>query len=629
MNNFRKVLILCTALLLIIAFEKKQIQAATIDGAIDTNGLVTGVKGATYYNVSSWKDMFDTYKNVTPTNDSNNTVYFNVISDLPGNNSVLQGTPIISNKSVNINGNNHKLYYDNDTNYTTGLNGQNRSIGFYAQGSITDQTNATIRNATWINNQSSGLFPASGPSAKLNQYYINITEYNGDPYNAASPINNEGGKIFFSGNNKFDVLYGGAINAPGTNPDTAFEWIRGGKYIEVLDGQTDVNLNALIDQMIYPNGVGTGQTIKIDDNAKMNWNSGQYYSLYYGSADTGPLNWILGKNAEFNIKDIGTASNTGRWFDSTNFTTWKIQAGTGSKLTADTAGGSINLDAFLTNVQWDFDKGSELFLNNKGKNNLFTGSPRGDSKFNFKSADQVTLSSTSSPVFSNSSKVPINFYDEGLRLHASSQVVNTNDTVDDRTDYSGNDIWERVATGTIPSDFNTSNMRPNYTNDTLNYLKTAKYIRWYHPDGLLANNSDTNRVYNIDLNNLPKTGALSELIPGNSGMQLNITDDRGSTPNFSVQLTEVSNNTPTMTKYFWKNTEEPKSIQELGSIPIQIALINDDNNLPSNVSMTMAGGNYQFNYKTTEGLLVKANNKLKLQSNKNNATFLYSIINGV
>ena len=37
-------------------------RAAIVGGTVDTTGTVTGITGATYYNVSNWQDMIDTYK---------------------------------------------------------------------------------------------------------------------------------------------------------------------------------------------------------------------------------------------------------------------------------------------------------------------------------------------------------------------------------------------------------------------------------------------------------------------------------------------------------------------------------------------------------------------------------------
>ena len=60
-------------------------RAAIVGGTVDTTGTVTGITGATYYNVSNWQDMIDTYKGVTPNAASSNTVFLNVTANVPGN----------------------------------------------------------------------------------------------------------------------------------------------------------------------------------------------------------------------------------------------------------------------------------------------------------------------------------------------------------------------------------------------------------------------------------------------------------------------------------------------------------------------------------------------------------------
>jgi hypothetical protein len=629
--TIKKILFSAIGLLTLFMIGNGSVSAATGADHVDTDGSLTGVAGATYYDVASWQDMFDTYQNVTPDASSNNTVYLNVTDDVAGSNAITTGVKLVSGKSVYIIGNGHTLYFDRDTNYTTGTNGQNASVGFYTTNSnaVSDTTNATLKNATWVNNRSSGIFPSSGSRTSLNQYFIDVTEYNGAANAGAAPINNEGGKIYFSGNNTFKVLYGNSLTATGTNSDTNFEWIRGGNYIEVLDGSTSVQLNANLDQMIYPDGIGTGQTIKINDNAKLNWLSGQYWSLYYGSATAGPLVWDLGKNAEFNISDIGTKSNTGRWFDTTNFNSWTVNADEGAKISADTAGGSINVDAINGQTSWNFGKNSELFLNNTGNGNLFTGKPASGSALNFDDVNRITMLSSASPVFASATKIPINITGgEGLRLHASSAQPADTNNISDTTNISGADLWARVATGSTDGGFTTASMSPtNYSSDLLKYMQSAKYLRWYHPDGLGVATSSLNRHFAVNLGALPGDGSWSTTIAGDDKLQLNFMDDRGQHPDFAVQVSQLSQATPNGTQYVWQNPDGTTPTV-LDTNPMTLATITDDNQLPSYVTMTMAGGNYAFDYDQTHGLLLKANNQLKTQSNQPNATFRYAVVTG-
>lgn len=628
--QFKKILVLLAAVLSFVAMNLS-VSAATATAQVDTGGSLTGTSGATYYDVSTWQDMFDTYKNVTPDAGSNNTVYLNVTGDVAGSSAITKGTNLTSGKSVSILGNGHTLYFDTDTNYTTGTNGQNASVGFYtnAYNPVSSDTNATLKDATWVNNRSSGIFPSTGSATKLNQYYIDVTEYNGAANAGAAPINNEGGKIFFSGKNSFKVLYKNSLTATGTNSDTNFEWIRGGNYLEVLDGETSVQLNANVDQMIYPNGVGTGQTIKIDDDAKLNWLSGQYWSLYFGGATAGPLVWDLGKNAEFNISDIGTKSNTGTWFSATNFNSWTVNAAEGAKLSADTAGGSININAINGKAVWNFGKNAELFLNNKGNGNLFTGAPATGSALNFNDVNRVTMLSSASPVFASASNIPINITGGGgLRLHASSVQPANTDSISDIDNISGSDMWSRVATGTTDGGFTTADMAPtNYSNMLLTYMQKSKYLRWYHPNGLGVADSTLNRSFNVNLGDLPSDGSWSSPIAGEDKLQLNFMDDRGQQPDFAVQVSQLSNATPNGTQYVWQNPDGTTPTV-LDTNPMTMATITDDGDLPSYVAMTMAGGNYAFDYDKNSGLLLKANNKLKVQVNQQNATFRYAIVTG-
>lgn len=633
--QFKKILVMLGIIFLVSIFSigliKNQVSAATSTGQVDSNGSVTGITGAKYYNVSTWQDMFDTYKNVSVDASSNNTVFLNITGDVAGSSAISTGTPLKSGKSVYIIGNGHTLYFDTDTDYTTGVDGQNASVGFYTNNSnsVSNTTNATLKNATWINNRSSGIFSASNGNTYLNQYYIDVNESNGANNAGASPINNEGGKIYFSGTNTFKVLYYKSLTAVGTNSDTNFEWVRGGSYIEVLDGDTSVQLNANVDQMIYPNGYGTGQTIKIDDNAKLNWLSGQYWSLYYGTATAGPLLWNLGKNAEFNISDIGTKSTTARWFDTTNFNSWTINANEGAKVSADTAGGSINVNAINGKTTWNFNKNSELFLSNNGSGNLFSGIPSAGSSLNFNDVNRITMLATSSPIFSSQTTIPINISGgEGLRLHASSQLPADKNNISDTNNISGSDIWARVATGSTDGGFTTASFSPNnYSSTVLNYMKNSKYLRWYHPNGLATAKSTINRNFSVNLGSLPSDGSWSSLINGDDKMQLNFMDDRGQNPNFVVQLSQLSNKTPNATQYLWKNPDNSTPVV-LDTNPTTLARITDDNNLPDNVKMTMAGGNYVFDYGNNNGLLLKANNKLKVQTVQQNATFRYAIVTG-
>ena len=179
-------------------------RAAIVGGTVDTTGTVTGITGATYYNVSNWQDMIDTYKGVTPNAASGNTVFLNVTANVPGNSILNSGNTVSSGKSLSINGNNYTLYLDNDTNYTTaqsigGSDGTARAFG--SNGTISTDTILTVKNATIVNNITSGIFQMKGLNAKATAVYENVTVSNGDAIYGAQPIRNDNGKVLFRGTN--------------------------------------------------------------------------------------------------------------------------------------------------------------------------------------------------------------------------------------------------------------------------------------------------------------------------------------------------------------------------------------------------------------------------------------------
>ncbi|MDA2897991.1 RTX toxin, partial [Lactococcus lactis] len=155
----RFILLMTLGFLIILFGLAPKARAAIVGGTVDTTGTVTGITGATYYNVSNWQDMIDTYKGVTPNAASSNTVFLNVTANVPGNSILNSGNTVSSGKSLSINGNNYTLYLDNDTNYTTaqsigGSDGTARAFG--SNGTISTDTILTVKNATIVNNITSG-----------------------------------------------------------------------------------------------------------------------------------------------------------------------------------------------------------------------------------------------------------------------------------------------------------------------------------------------------------------------------------------------------------------------------------------------------------------------------------------
>ena len=96
----RFILLMTLGFLIILFGLAPKARAAIVGGTVDTTGTVTGITGATYYNVSNWQDMIDTYKGVTPNAASSNTVFLNVTANVPGNSILNSGNTVSSGKSL-------------------------------------------------------------------------------------------------------------------------------------------------------------------------------------------------------------------------------------------------------------------------------------------------------------------------------------------------------------------------------------------------------------------------------------------------------------------------------------------------------------------------------------------------
>lgn len=588
-------------------------QASVVAGTTDTDGSVTGVTGATYYNVTNWQDMLDTY-NKAP---NNNTVYLNVTSDVPGSSAAYNGTVMTEGKGVTIIGNNHTLYFDNDTNYTTGLGRGN--YGFYANSSgITGKTTMMVQDAKIINNLANGIFPVTNDSTAITKWQ-DVDVSNGAATTGAGPIRNDDGKTLFYGTNTFTILQNHNFNdASMAGNDNQGEWIQGGYYTEVVNGTTTLNQSWGYDQPLY-SYADTANTLKIDDDASLIWNLNKTYTMYYDDYTSGDVTWDIGENAKFNINGTkNTASEFGSWFMWTTFDNWYVNVANGGQINIVTGGGSINVDAFKKAV-FNFGAGSNILFNNLATGNLFSGVPGAGSSMNLNDPNSVTFQAQTAPVFSSNTKLPIVITGAGLRTHAS----NTNDG-------SGgiNDLWLRQVTGTTDGTFASANMTPvNYTAANLTTLKKAKYVQWSEPIGIGVNTSQLNRNFLVDLMTLPTDGSFGSLIAGDGSMDFNVMDDRGTNPNFTVQVQMLNNLSPDKTRYYWQNPGAPTATL-LNTDPYNIGTVTDDANLPSNVTQTMAGGNYNFHFAAGEGLLLAATNTLKAQTTTENATLQYSIVSG-
>lgn len=579
---------------------------------VDNSGKITGQVGYTYYNVNTWKDMMDTYKSLSNKGTAHQIV-FNAISDIPGDTGFSGGVALVGGYGVTIKGNGYTIYAGSDT-YATVSMGRNNSAGFWANSSTVDGgTTLELDDANVVNANANGIFPITGSATAVTKYK-NVSYTNGNKTGGASPIRNDRGSILFYGNNTFNIME----SSDGLGSDNQGEWIQGGYDVEVMDGTTTLNQSWGNDQPYYVYN-NTGHTMKIHDNASLIWNLNYTYTMYYDDGNSGSANWDIGKNASFRINGtVKTASRNNNWFMWTAFNAFNINIADQGDFEVSTGGGSINLDGINGPTKWNFGQNSTVLLDNLNSGtSLITGKPNSGSEMNIKSANSVTLKTAGGTVFGSSAGLPINITGEGMRLHAS-KSANANGS---------DDLYKRITTGATDGTFTSANMSPTtYTTGDLSYLKTAKYICWYSPEGLGFNNSNMDRMFNINLGEMPKNGQFSGVLSGSDGMTLNFKDDRGLHPNYSVQVSVLSNQTPDATSYFWKNPGSTE-VMSLTSDPLTIMDISDDKNLPANVRMTGEGENYSATYGNGEGLLLKATNTLLVQQAEN-ANIQYTLVDG-
>lgn len=596
--------------------------AAVMPAKVDTDGSITGVVNAKYYDVSSWRDMYDTYQ----ASAAGQTVYLNVVNDIPGDAQALRGVPVVETKNLTVIGNGHLLYFAASPNDKVGTSRASATTsGFYSNSDakVTGQTTLTVENAKIVNGISNGIFSITGVSA-ANTVYKDVTVTNGGARTGASPIRNEQGKVLLEGNNDFSINADFDFSTPSTTArgnDNNGEWIQGGHWVEVVNGRTNLNQNWAWDQPFYTYNNGDSATMKIDDNASLNWNLNDTYTMYYGSS-TGPLNWDIGKNANFTVNGTSaTASHANYWFMSTLFTNFNCHVHDNGNLRVEMAGGPINLDTFSGRINWQFDPGSKVDIQNLGNGNVIKGKVNTGSAIQFNNINNFTLQSSKTAVIN--SNIPLNFSGgNGVKLHAS-----TNFNGDD-TPPNGS-LYKRASNGSLDGNFTTSTMAPNqYSASDLTFLRTAKYIDWRVPSGLAMVNSNMNRSYNVDLADLPRDGTFGPTLPGNDNMQLSVQDDRTAKPNFSIQATILNNQLPNMTKYSWQSLTLANKMQELSNVPQTIETVTDDATLPTDVTTSQGGMNYTFNYHNNNGLLLRTTNNLQQGDGQGGATIRYDVVNG-
>lgn len=659
----RFILLLGSLCVLVFTVGKTNLtKAAVLTGSVDTTGSITGVAGATYYNATSWQDMIDTYRSVTPTTASKNTVYLNISADIAGSGVINTTNTVISDKSLTIIGNNHTLYLDNDTNYLTAQNitgNDSTTRAFGSSGTISSTTKLMVKKAKIINNVTGGIFQMKGANAQATVTYEDVTVTNGAAIYGAQPIRNDNGKVLFQGNNTFNVLQNNQLSdATTAGIDNQGEWIQGGGYTEVLSGTTTLNQSWGNDQPYNVYYTNNGSLLQVNAGASLVWNLNKTATLYADegaviSALTGPLTWNINGNFIINgTVNTASTSSTG-WFMSLDIlSAWNVNVGQNATFKA-TTGGVINLGSLLSiplvglaPVKWNFAQGSSVLLNNLNPGqNLISSAPGLTSGLTMNDPKVVTLNTNGGAVFATTVLTfPITITGGGLRTHSSSSSYVFDGSYDlvrpnrGQINASSTDIWYRKNTGTLTT-FNptlqvTSLSPNNYSSTDVGNIASGKYISWYQPNGLEIDGSlsNMNRSFNISLdptaqNGTPVDGSWSPLINGNASEVLVIGDDRGQVPSLRVQVKMLQNNFSNGLQYYW--VDPTTKAAQLLSLNTAVQIVSlSSNTLPDWIKATGAGSWYTMTFSTDSGLNLKANNSLLAQTNVNAGTFQYTVVDG-
>lgn len=672
-------------------------QADILTAQTDNTGNVTGEKGANYYNVNNWQDMFDTYNDIAPKASSSNpvNVYFNVTGTISGSSAFATGAAILPYASVTILGNGNTIYVDDDNDpssnpaHSSAYAASRWNWGFYANGgsnkgggnsittaqsgAIGNDTVLTVKNAKIINSSSNGIFRAfsdtedsKGNGPKPTFIYQDVNVSNGGNRGAA-PIRNDLGKIIFKGKNTFNILNDQSMTTTASKgTDDHGQWCVGNTWIEIADGTTTLNQNWAMDEQFY-NYNSNSSTLKIADNANLIMNINTTFDVYYDTNNTGPLNWIVGNNANFIYNGTtNTASKSGQWFNATAFTSWDLNIGENSNVAFRIGGGVINfggLDTALVN--WKIGKGSNFVMSNLNKTgNMFSGKPKVGSGIELDSVGSFSLNNANSrsPIIPpGQDNFPIHIVGDGLRTHASDlnwsyepadspDIANTPNaaladvnawkwkTPNEQDIDEAGDIWYRQNTGEITG-FGTrweANMSPNqYSDEDLKAFRNARFFSLYSPSGIWSSAAQSNMAKTFDLsldstasNGLPIDGSWSDLMDGQTGQKLILGDDRGQNPNYHVTVTQMENRFAHGLQFFWTHPTSGQQTQLKNETAALVASVTSDDNLPAWISSANAGAKYTLDFEKHQGLRVKGNNRLLAANHVDVATFKYTIADG-
>ncbi|MFT8599802.1 MAG: hypothetical protein ABF709_06360 [Leuconostoc pseudomesenteroides] len=635
---FRNIIAILIAMVaLLIGFP---LGYADTQSFIDQDGSITGVRHATYYKVTTWQEMFSAYRSAP----DNQMVYLSVEKDIAGSPDFAGGNGrMIAGKGVDILGNGHKIFVDNDTNYTSGTARSGGGQGFFSSdASVTGNTEMTVENATIINNHADGIFAITG-NATATTIYKNIHTVNGALTNGAGPIRNENGTIKFMGNNVFNILQGQSMvdlgsgskidmsqtKANNSGADNNGEWIQGGQNVEVVDGNTTVNQSWGMDQPFYTYYTKNGSNFSVDANAKLNWNLNETYTMWYDDGNAnGPLNWNLGEGSQFIVNGTkNTAIHNNNWFMWMNtLNALNINMASHALLDITSGGGSINLDGFQSGkTMINMAKDSSLNLYNLNTStSLFSGVPVSGSEINLNDPADVTMKTAGGSVFQNGCNIPINIKGNGLRLHASTNTAAEQD----------NDLYKRLTTGSTNGNFTSAQMSPTaYSADDLKFLQKARYIQWAQPNGNHLIDGNLNRTFVFNVQDCPQSGLgglASEggyfVGPSDNDMHFTFCADEGTSPNVKIQVSLANNLLPHQTAYYWRSAGE-NDVTTLSTTPDTILSVTSDDHLPEGVTMKDAGEEYDVTFKKDEALLLKAGNGIPTQHlDGAQASFTYSMV---
>lgn len=621
----KKLLFVLATLCALFAFKGLNASADYAEH-IDGSGKITGHVNATYYDVSSWSDMYDAYND-----SSQDTVYLNVTQDLPGDpsNGYEKGAKVKEGKSLTILGNNHKLYFGesedpNQSTYVEANGAKSKHYGFYAvDPDVTSQTTLRLENAIWINSITYGIFQINYDASATTQYH-NVIEMNGSSSGGATPLINRVGKIEFSGTNVFNVTGTPETNFGSGKRDSSSlgntntnwhkdqaGWIHGANNVDITDGSTTLNMNSTSNVFYHFNNSKVDvATLNVGGNARLVWNidNSDYLEDYYlgypntrkwkvneggsflinGTSNTSPLKWSPSPafNSKYIVKDNASfdATTAGALNASTSYNS-KIKVGKGSNfsISNDAKACAAITGMFLSGI--DLQDTSHFLARTEGQK-AFQG---------------------------------LGAQDTSIRLNGQGLIGKF------ANNYEGaNAINEGRAVGSIKTSLNTSDfdVNPAYSRtDRLNIrLWNNAYIEFgtLSPVFSLVSNG-LDRTFSINASDLPRnSNGFSDYISGDGPMGFTV-QSNVQNPNVSVQVS-VKNNFTNKTQYWWRKNNN--SYVQLGEGNQTIWKRDED------ASTSDDGYTFSNQYANDYGLRLKTTNSWKNGSYDTAATFNYTLVTG-